>query len=354
MAGETVLRIEGVEKAFGAVRALAGVDLEVEEGELVCFLGPSGCGKTTLLRIIAGLERADRGCIRFAGEVIDQRPPHLRGFGMVFQSLALFPHLDVAGNIAYPLRLRGMTERARAARVRELLELVRLPGLERRRVHELSGGQRQRVALARALAAEPRLLLLDEPLSALDAKLREDMQVEVRLLQQRLGITTILVTHDQREAMTMADRVVVMNAGRIHQVGPPDAVYRRPCDRFVAAFLGRRNELEGVVEDARTVKVGAHRFTVREGPLPPPGAPVWLVIRPEKVVLMPGGEGGANRLQGRVVFVRDVGESVEVFVDCGELGQQLAVASASPLPALATGAPVTLRWPEEAIVALGA
>jgi len=354
VAGETVLRIEGVEKAFGAVRALAGVDLEVGEGELVCFLGPSGCGKTTLLRIIAGLERADRGRIRFAGEVIDHRPPHRRGFGMVFQSLALFPHLDVAGNIAYPLRLRGMPERDQRARVRELLELVRLPGLERRRVHELSGGQRQRVALARALAAEPRLLLLDEPLSALDAKLREDMQVEVRLLQQRLGITTILVTHDQREAMTMADRVVVMNAGRIHQVGPPDAVYRRPQDRFVAAFLGRRNELEGVVEDARTVKVGAHRFTVPEGPLPPPGAPVWLVIRPEKVVLSSGGEEGANLLRGRVVFVRDVGESVEVFVDCGELGQQLVVVPSSHQPALATGAPVALRWPEEAIVALTA
>ena len=312
------LVLDDVTKRFGAHAAVDGVGLEVPHGTFVCLLGPSGCGKTTLLRLIAGLKAPDRGAIRLDGADITAVPAHRRDFGVVFQSLALFPYLNVGDNIAYPLRIRGVQAGERARRVAELLELVRLPGLAGRPVAKLSGGQRQRVAIARALALSPRLFLLDEPLSALDAKLREAMQVELRRLQERLGITTVLVTHDQREAMTMADIVVVMGDGRIHQVAPPVQIYRRPANRFVADFIGRTNLLQATPGQGHAVVEGA---TLEGLEVPAGGATV--TVRPEDIALVPPGEG---TLTGRITFVRDLGASVETYVDVA--GREFVVVGA--------------------------
>src|SRR5688572_20879359 len=243
------LVLDHLTKRFGAVSAVDDVNLGVAHGTFVCLLGPSGCGKTTLLRMIAGLEEPSSGRVLIDDRDITGLDAHQRDFGMVFQSLALFPHLTVGQNIAYPLRIRSAPKDEQQARVDELLDLVHLPGFADRAIPQLSGGQRQRVAIARALARSPRLFLLDEPLSALDAKLREAMQVELRQLQRRLDITTIVVTHDQREAMTMADLVVVMGNGRIRQAGTPLEVYRRPADAFVADFIGSTNLLDAQADD---------------------------------------------------------------------------------------------------------
>ena len=235
------LTIKNVSKRFGSTVALEDIDLTLPAGKLICFLGPSGCGKTTLLRLVAGLEKPTTGQIFLGDEDLVSKQPHKRNIGMVFQSFALFPHLNVGENIGYGLRIRGVKERERRKRAEELLDLVKLPGLAERHVAQLSGGQRQRVAMARALALDPSLFLLDEPLSALDAKLREAMQVELRLLQERLGVTTIIVTHDQQEAMTLADVIVVMGNNRVQQVGVPLEIYNRPINRFVADFIGTNN-----------------------------------------------------------------------------------------------------------------
>ncbi|MFD2238427.1 ABC transporter ATP-binding protein [Aureimonas populi] len=297
------LTLSSISKRFGEVNAVEALDLHVEPGSFVCLLGPSGCGKTTLLRMIAGLDEPTSGTIRFDGEDITARPVHRREIGMVFQSLALFPHLSVGDNIAYPLAIRGVDRKARAARVEELLDLVRLPGVAGRAITQLSGGQRQRVAIARALSVSPRLFLLDEPLSALDAKLREAMQVELRQLQQRLGITTIVVTHDQREAMTMADRIVVMRSGRIQQEAPPVEIYRRPANAFVADFIGQTNLLP--VEGNALLGMALPAA----GPLGPLAS-----VRPEDVSIRPAGEAP---IEARVAFVRDIGSSVEIHLDAG-------------------------------------
>jgi iron(III) transport system ATP-binding protein len=237
---EAWLRLQGLSKRFAAYEALKGVDLDISEGEFICLLGPSGCGKTTLLRILAGLETADAGQLSRAGLDIGRLPPARRDYGMVFQSYALFPNLTVAENIAYGLRLRGVHRRHR---VRELLDLVGLPGRDDYLPAQLSGGQQQRVALARALASSPSLLLLDEPLSALDARVREHLRQELRALQRKLGITTLMVTHDQDEAFALADRVAVMHEGRIVQLGTPQQLYAEPAERFVAEFIGQANWL---------------------------------------------------------------------------------------------------------------
>jgi putative spermidine/putrescine transport system ATP-binding protein len=305
------LDIQDVSKRFGAFAALDHVSLQVPLGKFVCFLGPSGCGKTTLLRAIAGLEQPSSGRILLNDKDITAMPAHERHFGMVFQSLALFPHLNVEDNIAYSLRLKHRTARERQARVAELLALIRLPDIAKRSVAQLSGGQRQRVAIARALAQEPAVFLLDEPLSALDAKLREEMQVELRLLQQQLKITTILVTHDQREAMTMADTIVVMAKGQVQQIGAPIEIYRNPANRFVAEFFGSSNLIEVEAAGPGAVRFGAHRIPVAS--LPEGIGRATLAIRPEDVRLQRGiGDG----LPGRVTFVRDMGASIEVHVDC--------------------------------------
>jgi putative spermidine/putrescine transport system ATP-binding protein len=344
------LRLEGLVKRFGEVDAVAGVDLELPPGELISFLGPSGCGKTTMLRMIAGLEQPTEGRVHLDGEDITDRPPHLRDIGMVFQTLALFPHLSVAGNIGYGMRIRGVDDRETRGRVEELLTLVSLEGMGDRRISQLSGGQRQRVATARALALAPRLFLLDEPLSALDANLREQLQVELRLLQQQLGITTIMVTHDQREAMTMSDLVVVMQAGRVEQVGPPLDVYRRPATAFVARFIGSTNLLEGRAAPNGRVRVRDAEFAVDGGLSAHDGDRVLISVRPEDTHLEPGEADGANALGGTVVFVRDLGELFECYVDCG-LGENVVVAG-SPRERVPVeqGDRVTVRFPPEACV----
>jgi len=268
------LTLAGIRKRFGAVTALDGVSLAVDEGEFVCFLGPSGCGKTTLLRIIAGLETPDEATITLDGRDLMRVPARLRNFGIVFQSYSLFPNLTVARNIAYGLACRGWDADATRTRVEAMLDLVNLRDYAERRPHQLSGGQQQRVALARALAPQPRVLLLDEPLSALDAKVREDLRTEIKSLQSKLRVTTVMVTHDQHEAMELADRIVVMNRGAIEQVGPPRELYDRPANRFVAAFMGPASFLPIV---GGTTELGPPDRPAPDGAL--------LVVRPEHVVV---------------------------------------------------------------------
>ncbi len=303
------LRLAGIGKRFGAFQALSGVDLAIERGELVTFLGPSGCGKTTLLRIIAGLETQDTGTIVQGGRDITRLPAIRRDYGIVFQSYALFPNLTVDDNVAYGLvnRRKGRDEIAR--RVAELLKLVGLPDSGRRYPGQLSGGQQQRIALARALASAPGLLLLDEPLSALDALERVRLRGEIRALQQRLGVTTILVTHDQEEALSMADRIVVMNAGRIEQVGSPRAVYETPATPFAADFIGKINVLSGVAQPGGAVCVGSMRLALARSDLAP-GSTVRLYLRPEDIVVdvdPAAAARQANSLAARVAKVEFLG-----------------------------------------------
>jgi spermidine/putrescine ABC transporter ATP-binding subunit len=242
------VRVEGVTKRFGSVTALNEAQLEIAQGEFMTLLGPSGCGKTTLLNLVAGFLEPDEGDIFVGGARVTDIPPYQRNIGMVFQNYALFPHMDVARNIAYGLRMRGLPRRDIALRVAEALEIVKLSGYEGRRPRELSGGQQQRVALARAIVINPSVLLLDEPLSALDKNLRASMQIELKEIQRRLGITTIFVTHDQSEALSLSDRIAVMSHGEIQQLGSPEEIYRQPKTRFVASFVGDINHIEGRLE----------------------------------------------------------------------------------------------------------
>jgi putative spermidine/putrescine transport system ATP-binding protein len=347
------LTLENIAKNFGAVVAVRDVNLLLPDGQFVCFLGPSGCGKTTLLRLIAGLEKPSSGRILLNEKDITLTPAHKRNFGMVFQSLALFPHLTVGENVAYSLRVRKTDKAVRRQRAEELLDLVKLSGLIDRHISQLSGGQRQRVAMARALAIEPRLFLLDEPLSALDAKLRENMQVELRMLQQRLAITTILVTHDQREAMTMSDLVVVMGTdNRVHQMGSPLEIYRNPADTFVADFIGTSNLLEGSCIGPGEVLIGETCLDVSEMPNGVArDTKITVSIRPEEVHVLPGIEEGNNRLQGSVSFIRDVGSSVEIYLDCSGIH---IVSQSTPKgrPAVKQGDTATAVLPKAACVAL--
>jgi ABC-type Fe3+/spermidine/putrescine transport system ATPase subunit len=286
------IRIEGVSRAFGAVRAVREVSLEVEKGELFTLLGPSGCGKTTLLRMTAGFCDLDAGAIHVGERRVDTLPPHRRNTGMVFQNYAIFPNYTVAGNVAYGLRARGVPPAEAGERVGRALKLVRLDGYEARWPHELSGGQLQRVALARCLVIEPEVLLLDEPLSNLDAQLRIEMRAEIRALQQTLGITALYVTHDQEEALSISDRIGVMRSGRLEQVGPPWAVYRSPATAFVAEFMGATNLLKGRVAGpapgGTRVTVGGADFLVA-GHAAPVGREIALSLRPEALRLVPAG-----------------------------------------------------------------
>lgn len=339
------LELRDVSKVYGTQRAVDHVTLSVPQGSFVCFLGPSGCGKTTLLRMIAGLVAPTAGSILMMGKDLTEVPVHQRNFGMVFQSLALFPHLTVAENIAYSLRFRAIDRAAKKARVTELLDLIRLPDTGDRRITQLSGGQRQRVAIARALAQEPSLFLMDEPLSALDAQLRDHMQVELRQLQQKLRITTILVTHDQREAMTISDSIVVMGNGVVQQMGPPAEIYHNPANRFVASFIGQSNLLDAEILDATHVRVGPSTLSVALGGKSlQRGTRASLLIRPENVRL--AAAGSANTLAGRIVFVRDIGASVELHVDCDGFSL-VAVGAAGTWPALSPGDSVMLSLPPE-------
>jgi putative spermidine/putrescine transport system ATP-binding protein len=310
----TTLILDLVKKDFGSMRALEPCSLEFSHGQFICFLGPSGCGKTTLLRMIAGLERPSGGRILLDDQDITEQPAHLRNFGMVFQSLVLFPNMTIGDNVSYPLRLRRVPSDRRRERVAELLRLFHLTGREGESVQRLSGGERQRVAIARALAFEPRLLLLDEPFSALDAKLREELQVEIRLLQKRLDITTVMVTHDQREAMTMADTIVVMGEHRVQQVGPTLEAYRNPANAFVANFVGAGNLLPAKSREGATVELPGGLLLQVDAPQAGTAA---VLVRPEHVVLLPEGTTGFNRFPGRVSLVRQLGATVETLVDLG-------------------------------------
>jgi putative spermidine/putrescine transport system ATP-binding protein len=344
------LELHGITKLFGNVTAVSDINLDLPEGKFISFLGPSGCGKTTLLRLVAGLETATEGHIVLDGEDLTRVPTHQRNIGMVFQSLALFPHLSVGDNVTYALRIRGVDKAARRKRADELLDLVRLEGVADRHVSQLSGGQRQRVAMARALALEPKLFLLDEPLSSLDAKLREEMQVELRMLQERLGVTTIIVTHDQREAMTMSDLVVVMNTAKVEQIGNPLEIYRNPATAFVADFIGTSNLIEAVAAADGEVVIAGRSFAV--GAVPDGVArddQVQVSIRPEDVHVFPAGGSGPNRLDGQVTFVRDVGASVEVFVDCDGI-TVISVSSPKDRPDVRQGDAVAVEFPAGACV----
>ena len=307
MPGEaSFLELSHVRKEFGSFVALHDVSLGVRPGELMCFLGPSGCGKTTLLRIIAGLEVQSAGTLVQAGRDITRLPPMQRDYGIVFQSYALFPNLTVAQNVAYGLVNRRMPRTAREARVAELLALVGMPDAGGRYPAQLSGGQQQRVAIARALATSPGLLLLDEPLSALDARVRVRLRGEIRGLQQRLGITTILVTHDQEEALSMADRIVVMKDGGIEQIGSPLEVYQRPATPFVADFVGKTNLLPASPAGAASVRIGALRLDCTE-PVPGEAAALRVFFRPEDVRVRGVNGATPNAAEARVEKVEFLG-----------------------------------------------
>jgi iron(III) transport system ATP-binding protein len=321
----TYLQIESVSKRFDHTLALDGVSLEILEGEFVFLLGPSGCGKTTLLRIIAGLEEATAGRIIQAGQDVTHLPPSKRNFGIVFQSYALFPNLTVYQNIAYGLENRREPRPKIDARVNELLALVGLEGYARRYPAQLSGGQQQRVALARALAVSPGLLLLDEPLSALDARVRANLRIEIARLQRQLGVTTVMVSHDQEEALTMADRVVVIEQGRIVQVGAPEEIYHQPATPFVADFVGLMNFLPAVVAngDRRQVQVGGQPLRLEREIEQPAGQPVTLAIRPEKVEVARSGQAG-NVLRTRVHEVEFIGPFYRLHLRLGAETRMIA------------------------------
>jgi iron(III) transport system ATP-binding protein len=314
------LRLSGIRKEFGAFVALHGVDLEIAQGEFVCCLGPSGCGKTTILRIIAGLEAQTSGRIELRGKDISTAPPAQRDYGIVFQSYALFPNLNVADNVAYGLVNRKMPRSKVRERVEELLRLVGLPGSEAKYPAQLSGGQQQRIALARALATSPALLLLDEPLSALDATVRVHLRQEIRALQRQLGVTTIMVTHDQEEALAVADRIVVMNQGVIEQVGPPLEVYRHPASAFVADFVGRINALPATLAGANQVDFGGATFECRHDGQA--GREVIVYLRPEDVLAQPIGPGEVNVFEARIDKIEFLGSYCLVQVQAEALSRQ--------------------------------
>ncbi|GII84135.1 ABC transporter ATP-binding protein [Sphaerisporangium siamense] len=285
------VEFRGLRRTFGDTVALDGLDLTVAPGELIALLGPSGCGKTTALRCVAGFETPDEGAVLVDGEDVTRVPANRRDAGMVFQSYSLFPNMNARDNVAFGMRVRGVAAAGRHARAAELLDLVGLPAHGGRYPHQLSGGQQQRVALARALALEPRVLLLDEPLSALDAKVRVALREEIRRLQLSLGITTIFVTHDQEEALSVADHVAVLRAGRLEQSGPPAEIYDRPATPFVAGFVGTMNHLPGRLDGDGLVEVAGQRLPVH-GDIP--GTPeVDVLVRPEAVLVTPGGETDA-------------------------------------------------------------
>ena len=329
MSGKTVVALEGATKRYGAVRALDAIDLTVHEGEMLALLGPSGCGKTTTLNVMAGFVEPDAGRVVLDGRDVTRQPAWRRGLGVVFQSYALFPHMSVAENVAFGLRERGVAHGDIRARVREALTLVRLPDSGDLTPAQLSGGMQQRVALARALVIRPRVLLLDEPLAALDRKLREEMRAELKDIQRAVGITTVFVTHDQHEALGLSDRIAVMNAGRIEQLGDPREVYERPATRFVADFVGASTALEGRVVDEHTVLLtGGQRVAVRLSRAPAPGATIRLLVRPERVVL---GGAGPNTFRARIAGVMFLGDHSEVRVELEGGGRLLATVAGPAL-----------------------
>jgi len=365
----TFLELSGVEKRFGGVVAVAGFDLAAERGEFVSFLGPSGCGKTTTLRMIAGFEEPTAGSISIDGREVTDVPPNRRNVGMVFQSYALFPNMTVASNVAFGLKMRRRSRPDIDRRVGELLELIHLPDKADRYPYQLSGGQQQRVALARALAYEPTILLLDEPLSALDAKIRVALRHEIREIQRQLGITTVYVTHDQEEALELSDRIVVMSEGRIEQIGTPFEIYNFPATAFVASFVGTLNAMEATIVDAAAgrLTLAGHEVRTTSTLTGSAGQAVTVAIRPEMIALTSpdgsnvvavsptGGNTGTNRLPGTVADVAFLGSVVRVRTTVGPNAIPIYVDTFNN-PNLAVppaGSPIVLGFPPEACLVLG-
>jgi putative spermidine/putrescine transport system ATP-binding protein len=338
------LEIDRISKRYGDVHAVRDFTLDVADGEFVVFLGPSGCGKTTTLRVVAGFAEPTSGAVRLGQRDITQLPPWKRNAGLVFQSYALFPHLTVAQNVAFGLEMRKVAPSQMAGRIAEALRLVRLEHLGERLPRQLSGGQQQRVALARALVFRPDVLLLDEPLSNLDAKLRQEVRVEIRELQKRLGLTTVMVTHDQEEALTMADRLVVMNDGAVRQVGTQEDLYERPTDRFVAGFVGRSTFIEGQIEAPGRFRSAGGLDLVVDGAT---AGPATLALRPERIVIAAAPQAGMdNNLPGVVEFVSYLGATVDLHVRIspGErVVAQVSNQGGGLLPKV--GAQVHVAWP---------
>ena len=306
-----IIELKNVTKSFDGQVVLDDINLDIYDNEFLTLLGPSGCGKTTTLRLIAGFESADQGDIIFLGEDIKDVPPHKRNANTVFQRSALFPHLNVFENVAFPLREKRVPRAEIEEKVNEMLKLVALSGFEKRSVTSLSGGQQQRVAIARALVNSPKVLLLDEPLAALDLKLRKDMQSELKKIQKATGITFVFVTHDQEEALSMSDTVVVMSEGRIQQIGTPVDIYNEPENAFVADFIGESNILDGVMLEDNKVRFHGHVFTCVDGGFAPK-EPVDVVVRPEDVDIVPEDKG---MLKGVVTSVTFLGVHYEIIVD---------------------------------------
>ena len=349
------VRLEGVTKRYGKAIAVRALSLGIPRGSFFSLLGPSGCGKTTTLRLIAGFETPDAGEVFIRDAQVTHTPPYRRDFAMVFQNFALFPHLTVAENVAFGLRMSGVARSVRGTAVASALDLVKLNGFAERYPKQLSGGQQQRVAIARAIVMKPAVLLLDEPLGALDKNLRESMQVELRSLQRELGLTTVFVTHDQEEALTMSDRVAVMRDGVIEQLGAPREIYENPSTEFVATFLGASNMIDAIVvgtgADASQVEAAFGRFSVRGSY--PAGAKLRLAIRPERVLLGSAGETGALPAIVRDIVYRGV--TAHLYLECG--GQALlAYVQNSAQAALEwrPGQAVAVSLPAESLVRLEA
>ena len=360
---DTIISIDHVVKDFGSIRAVNDANFEIVEGEFFSLLGPSGCGKTTLLRILAGFEVPTAGSIHIDGKDVTLVPPNHRPVNMVFQNYAIFPHLNVASNIAFGMRKSGLSKPELARRIDEMLELIRLPGYGERGANELSGGQRQRVALARALIKQPKVLLLDEPLGALDKKLREQMQIELRQLQQQVGITFVFVTHDQEEALTLSDRIAVMSQGDVLEISTPGELYESPRSRFVADFIGTMNFFDctvsgcrGGVLTAASAELGRVRARCETSPAAP-GEGFVLAIRPEKFQLaFDDIDGSANAVKGRMGPSAYLGDRSHFYVYLEGRSEAVSVA----LPNLArlldriggVDQEVWLTWPDDAAVLL--
>jgi spermidine/putrescine transport system ATP-binding protein len=348
MAGGAVKLVD-LHKSFGEITAVDHLDLEIHPGEFFSLLGPSGCGKTTTLRLIAGFERPTGGRILIDGKDMSGTPPHQRPVNTVFQSYALFPHFNVGENVAFGLKYQSLSGEETAARVGRTLELVRLAGLEKRKPTQLSGGQQQRVALARSLVLNPSVLLLDEPLGALDAKLRKSLQVELKALQEEVGITFVYVTHDQEEALTMSDRLAVMSSGRIEQLGTPSDVYEQPANVYVADFLGLSNLMSGEAGAPNgrgvTVSVGGHQLTAGIGAVGTSGS-VKLCIRPERVLL---NQASDNLLAGVVERVVYMGPMLQVLVTIDGIGEIQAMVPNNGVVGFERGHPVSVGIPSESL-----
>ncbi|WP_026781988.1 ABC transporter ATP-binding protein [Pleomorphomonas koreensis] len=348
------IEISHLRKSFGANTVVHDFDLSIDKGEFVSFLGPSGCGKTTILRMIAGFETASAGAIQIGGTEVTHLPPSRRKVGMVFQAYALFPNLTVAGNIGFGLKIAGKDKGEIDARVAEMLELIKLPDLGSRYPYQLSGGQQQRVALARALAVKPEVLLLDEPLSALDAKIRVSLREEIRALQRDLGITTVFVTHDQEEALSISDRIVVMNEGRADQIGTPSDIYNNPATRFVASFVGTLNLLEARVVDPAAGRLsidGQPVMTTRDLSAFGIADETTVALRPEALTLGDG-NGDRNTLSGTVEEVAFLGAVIRVRVRLSEARLSLDLFNDPALQLPRIGAPAAISFKREDLLVM--